>query len=72
MFEKITIITLLYLTPFNEIKQERFEIFESCEGWFTRNVRIYKPKKKIISHRVYHQYKDKRVIGYICSDDPPQ
>tara|TARA_B100001939_G_C16819286_1_gene563631 strand:+ start:651 stop:878 length:228 start_codon:yes stop_codon:yes gene_type:complete len=71
MFEKITIITLLYLAPGNEIKQERFEIFESCEAWFTRNVRVIKPTKPLFSHRVYHKFKGKKVIGYMCSDNPP-
>lgn len=71
MFEKITIITLLYLAPANEIKQESFEIFESCEAWFTRNVRVIKPTKPMFSHRVYHKFKGKKVIGYMCSDNPP-
>jgi len=72
MFEKITIITLLYLAPGNEIKQERFEIFESCEAWFTRNVRVIKQTKPMFSHRVYHKFKGKKVIGYMCSDNLPE
>ena len=73
MFEKVTIITLLYLTTLGDIKQESFEIFESCESWFHHNVRIIEPKKrKLFSNLYYHEYKGKDVIGYICSDKPPQ
>tara|TARA_S200002703_G_C3679182_1_gene208585 strand:+ start:171 stop:389 length:219 start_codon:yes stop_codon:yes gene_type:complete len=72
MFEKITIITLLYLAPGNEIKQDSFEIFESCEAWFTRNVRVVKSTKPMFSHRVYHKFKGKKVIGYICNGEEPQ
>ena len=72
MFEKITIITLLYLAPGNEIKQDSFEIFESCEAWFTRNVRVIKSTKPMFSHRVYHKFKGKKVIGYICNGEEPQ
>ena len=40
MFEKVTIITLLYLTTLGDIKQESFEIVskESCESWYNTNV----------------------------------
>ena len=38
MFEKVTIITLLYLTTLGDIKQESFEIFQPCESWFQHKV----------------------------------
>ena len=75
MFEKVTIITLLYLTTMGDIKQESFEIVskESCESWYHHNVKITEPKKrKLFSNLYYHEYKGKQVIGYICGDEPPQ
>ena len=38
MFEKVTIITLLYLTSMGDIKQHSFEIFESCDADILFNV----------------------------------
>ena len=75
MFEKVTIITLLYLTTLGDIKQESFEIVskQSCESWYESNVRVLERKKrKMFSSLYYHEYKGKQVIGYICGDDPPQ
>ena len=73
MFEKVTIITLLYLTTLGDVKQESFEIFQPCESWFHYNVKVVEPKKrKLFSNLYYHDYKGKQVIGYICSDEPPQ
>ena len=75
MFEKVTIITLLYLTTMGDIKQESFEIVskESCESWYHHNVKITEAKKrKLFSNLYYHEYKGKQVIGYVCGDDPPQ
>jgi len=75
MFEKVTIITLLYLTTLGDIKQESFEVVsgESCESWYNTNVKVLEQKKrKLFSNHVYHEYKGKHVIGYICSDEPPQ
>ena len=75
MFEKVTIITLLYLTTMRDIKQESFEIVskESCESWYHHNVKITDAKKrKLFSNLYYHEYKGKQVIGYVCSDEPPQ
>ena len=73
MFEKVTIITLLYLTSMGDIKQHSFEIFESCDAWFYTNVKVLEQKKrKLFSNHVYHDYKGKQVIGYICSDKPPE
>ena len=71
MFEKVTIITLLYLTTLGDIKQESFEIVskQSCESWYESNVRVLERKKrKIFSSLYYHEYKVKQVIGYLCSD----
>ena len=75
MFEKVTIITLLYLTTLRDIKQESFEIVskESCESWYNTNVKVNERKQsKMFSNLYYHEYKGKQVIGYICSDEPPQ
>ena len=48
MFEKITIITLLYLTPMGDIKQHSFEIpsKESCSSWFHSNVKVTEQKRE--------------------------
>ena len=73
MAMKAIIITLLYLTTFGEIKLDTFEINESCESWFHHNVKVHERKqRKIFSNHVYHEYKGKQVIGYVCADDPPQ
>ena len=70
---KPIIITLLYLTTFGDIKQQSFEINESCDGWFHTNVRVHEQKKrKLFSNHVYHEYNGKQVIGYLCSDKEPQ
>ena len=54
-------------------KKYRFEIFQSCDTWFHTNVKVLEQKKrKLFSNHVYHEYKGKQVIGYICSDEPPQ
>ena len=69
----MTIITLLYLTTLGDVKQHSFEINESCDGWFHLNVKTLEQKKrKLFSNHVYHEYEGKQVIGYICSDEPPQ
>ena len=72
---KPVIITLLYLTFGGDIEQSSFEIVsgESCSSWFNTNVAVKENrKKKLFSNHVYHEYKGKKVIGYICSDHPPQ
>ena len=74
MFEKVTIITLLYLTTLGDIKQQSFEIVsgDSCESWYNSNVKVHERKqRKMFSNHVYHEYKGKQVIGYICGDNPP-
>ena len=69
---KPIIITLLYLTTFGEVKLDSFEINESCSAWFHTNVTIHESKKrKLFSNHVYHMYKGKQVIGYICDGDEP-
>ena len=71
--EKIIVITLLFLNWNGDIKQESFEIFESCDTWFHTNVKVLEQKKrKLFSNHVYHEYKGKQVIGYICDNEPPQ
>ena len=73
MFEKVTIITLLYLTTLGDIKQESFEIQLPCESWYHYNVKITETKqRKLFSNHYYHEYKGKQVIGYVCSDEHPQ
>ena len=52
---------------------DTFEINSDCSGWFHHNVKIEENKKrKLFSSLVYHEYKGKRVIGYICGDESPQ
>ena len=73
--EKIVIITLLFLTWDGEIKQQSFEIpsKESCSSWFEREVKVNERKKrKLFSSHVYHTYKGKQVIGYVCGGEEPQ
>ena len=70
---KPIIITLLYLTFSGDIKQETFEINSSCSSWFHINVKVEENKKKtLFSNHVYHEYKGKKVIGYICAGEEPQ
>ena len=70
---KPIIITLMYLTFGGDIKMETFEIHTTCSSWFHTNVvQIENKKTTLFSNRTYHVYKDKRVIGYICADHPPQ
>ena len=68
-------ITLLYLTPMGDIKQHSFEIpsKESCSSWFEREVKVNERKKrKLFCSHVYHTYKGKQVIGYVCGGEEPQ
>jgi len=66
-------ITLMYLTFGGDIKLDTFEIHTSCNSWFNTNVKIEENKKrKLFSSLEYHVYNDKRVIGYVCGDNPPQ
>jgi len=67
-------ITLLYLTSLGDVQiSTPFEINQSCDSWFHHNVKIHEQKKrKLFSNHVYHEYKGKQVIGYICNDEPPQ
>ena len=65
MFEKVTIITLLYLTALGDIKQESFEVVsgDSCESWYTQNVKVGERKKrKVFGNHYYHKYKDLSLI----------
>ena len=58
-----------------DIKQESFEVVskESCESWYNSNVKVHESKqRKMFSNLYYHEYKGKQVIGYVCSDEPPQ
>tara|TARA_R110002124_G_scaffold1180_1_gene6325 strand:+ start:587 stop:802 length:216 start_codon:yes stop_codon:yes gene_type:complete len=70
---KPIMITLMYLTFGGDIKLDTFEIQTDCSGWFNHNVKVVENKKKtLFSSREYHLYNDKKVIGYICGDNPPQ
>ena len=45
----------------------------TCESWYHHNVRVTERKqRKVFSNHYYHKYQGKDVIGYICSDEPPQ
>ena len=45
----------------------------SCESRYTQNVKDGERKKRLVfGNHYYHKYKGKDVIGYICSDEPPQ
>ena len=73
--ENIVTITLLYLTLLGNIEMTSFEIpsKESCESWYHHNVKVTERKqRKVFSNLYYHEYKGKQVIGYVCSDEPPQ
>ena len=66
-------ITLLYLTFGGDIKLDTFEIQDSCSSWFHSNITtVEKQKKTFMSNHYYHEYKGKKVIGYICGGDEPQ
>jgi len=70
---KPIMITLLYLSTFGDIKLDTFEIQSSCSSWFQQNVKVNERKqRKVFSNHIYHTYKDKQVIGYICSGNEPQ
>ena len=75
MFEKVTIITLLYLTTLGDIQMQSFEVVsgDTCESWYHHNVKVTERKKRLVfGNHYYHKYKGKDVIGYICSDELPQ
>ena len=66
-------ITLMYLTFGGDIKLDTFEIHTDCSGWFNHNVKVVENNKKtLFSSREYHLYNGKKVVGYICGDNPPQ
>ena len=66
-------ITLLYLTFGGDVKLDTFEIQDSCSSWFHSNITtVEKQKKTFMSNHYYHEYKGKKVIGYICGGDEPQ
>lgn len=63
----------MYLTFGGDIKLDTFEINSSCSSWFHHNVKVIENKKTtLFSNREYHLYQGKKVIGYICADNPPQ
>ena len=63
----------MYLTSYGEIETKRFEIYTSCSSWFELNVKQQEEKsKEKYKNHYYHEYKGKKVIGYICSDNLPQ
>jgi len=63
----------LYLTFSGDVKLDTFEIQDSCSSWFHSNITtVEKKKKTFMSNHYYHEYKGKKVIGYICGGDEPQ
>ena len=46
LFEKVTIITLLYLTTLGDIQMQSFEVVsgDSCESWYHHNVKVGEKK----------------------------
>ena len=69
---KPIMITLMYLTFGGDIKLDTFEINTSCSSWFHTNVvQIENKKRTLFSGHVYHVYKDKKVIGFICDGKEP-
>jgi len=70
---KPIMITLMYLTFGGDIKMDTFEIQQECDTWFHHNVAVIEKKKKtFMSNHVYHEYKGKKVIGYVCGGEEPQ
>ena len=70
---KPIMITLMYLTFGGDIKLDTFEIHDTCSGWFHNNVKVVENKKRtLFSSDVYHEYKGKKVIGYVCGGDEPK
>ena len=67
-------ITLLYLTFGGDIKMDTFEIQEDCSGWFHHNVKVLENKKRTLMSIMFIMSTKvkKKVIGYICGDEPPQ
>ena len=66
-------ITLMYLTFGGDIKLDTFEINTSCSSWFHTNVaQIENKKRTLFSGHVYHVYKNKKVIGYVCGGEEPR
>ena len=52
---------------------DTFEIQQECDTWFHHNVAVIEKRKKtFMSNHVYHEYKGKKVIGYVCGGEEPQ
>ena len=67
---KSLIISLIILLPGGKTDLKNIEIFySSCYTWYQQNVRMEERKTTFFSRRSYHLYDEKRVIGYICSDN---
>ena len=62
MFEKVTIITLLFLTTLGDIKMESFEVVsgETCESWYHHNVRVTERKQRKVVNR------DLITVSFVC------
>ena len=70
---KPIMITLMYLTFGGDIKLNTFEINTTCSSWFSTNVAQIENKKTTLCQSINHPvYKNKKVIGYVCADEPPQ
>jgi hypothetical protein len=57
-----------------DIKMDTFEdTSHRVKSWFHTNVIVHEKKKKdVYVKSLLPQYKGKKVIGYICGDEPPQ
>ena len=53
---------------------QSFEVVsgDSCESWYTHNVKVGERNVKYLAIIITTSIKTKDVIGYICSDDVPQ
>ena len=50
---------------------QSFEVVsgDSCESWYTHNVKVGERKKrKVFGNHYYYVYDKKKVIGYICDE----
>lgn len=44
----------------------------SCESWFKYNVEQVEKKRVFKEPLTIHMYKDKVIVGYVCSDNLPK
>lgn len=71
MFEIIIMITLL-TNDGQYIRVETNDPKISCESWFAQNVEEVEVKRIFKEPLTVHKYKDKVIVGYICSNNLPK